>query len=260
MSKRTRVPHPAQLSLVALILGPSKVCFKCLQLKPLTEFYRHPMMADGHLGKCKDCTKADVRADYRRDPEKHREYERERAALDHAHANRAEAAMAEALGRLEEAQVLCASQGRRIEALEGEVRSYKDSPHLLCVPHMKGLRGAHRTVRNESGEVVLEEAATWAANEKPPAWAVEGTPEEWEADSSPPSPPTPGEGEEKDAPRLDPAVYVHQVEACQAAQAAGTGKCCDPDPEVAAGCPGCVAEGEADFDPPTPPPLGKGDR
>lgn len=37
-----------------------KTCFKCGQSKPITEFYTHPRMGDGHLGKCKDCTKKDT--------------------------------------------------------------------------------------------------------------------------------------------------------------------------------------------------------
>lgn len=39
-----------------------KKCFKCHRTLPLSDFYKHPMMGDGHLGKCKHCTKKDVRA------------------------------------------------------------------------------------------------------------------------------------------------------------------------------------------------------
>jgi hypothetical protein len=37
-----------------------KRCFKCGKLKPLDDFYKHMAMKDGHLGKCKTCTKLDV--------------------------------------------------------------------------------------------------------------------------------------------------------------------------------------------------------
>lgn len=61
----------------------SKICFKCSETKPLTEFYRHAMMADGHLGKCKDCTRKDVRLHRQDNPERVRAYDRARAKLPH---------------------------------------------------------------------------------------------------------------------------------------------------------------------------------
>ncbi len=63
-----------------------KRCFKCEETKPLSEFYAHPKMKDGHLGKCSDCTRIDVKS-HRRLNESVQKYDRTRAKLPHRKAN-----------------------------------------------------------------------------------------------------------------------------------------------------------------------------
>lgn len=55
-----------------------KTCFKCLVEQSLEDFYRHPRMPDGHLNKCKGCTKRDVSLNRRSKLQQYSEYERER--------------------------------------------------------------------------------------------------------------------------------------------------------------------------------------
>lgn len=57
---------------------PSKQCFKCGQVKSLSEFYKHKAMADGHINKCKDCTKKDVTENREKRVEYYNAYDRVR--------------------------------------------------------------------------------------------------------------------------------------------------------------------------------------
>lgn len=60
-----------------------KSCICCGELKPLTEYYKHPKMADGHLGKCKECQKASARGNRAKKVEYYRDYDRSRNTLPH---------------------------------------------------------------------------------------------------------------------------------------------------------------------------------
>lgn len=66
-----------------------KACFKCNVIKPPEDFYRQASMADGRFGKCKECTKADVRANRAAKREYYAEYERRRFSTPARQATRA---------------------------------------------------------------------------------------------------------------------------------------------------------------------------
>lgn len=53
-----------------------KTCFKCLRDLPASDFYRHPQTADGLLGKCKQCTRADVAQNRQGKRDQYRAYDK----------------------------------------------------------------------------------------------------------------------------------------------------------------------------------------
>lgn len=63
-----------------------KTCFKCGISKPFDAFYKHKRMADGYLGKCKICTKMDVRSHRAINLDRIHAYDNQRSKLPHRRA------------------------------------------------------------------------------------------------------------------------------------------------------------------------------
>lgn len=62
-----------------------KTCFKCNCTLDISEFYKHSRMADGHLGKCKNCTRRDVSQNRSEKREYYSLYERDRCKQPERH-------------------------------------------------------------------------------------------------------------------------------------------------------------------------------
>lgn len=125
-----------------------KTCFKCNRKLELTEFYKCKGMKDGHLNKCKECTKKDVRLD-RQNSENAREYDKcrhrenparreynrqvvERFRLKHPEKRKAHTAVSNALrdGKLIKATTCSCGSTRNI------IGHHKDYSKLLEVEWM----------------------------------------------------------------------------------------------------------------------------
>lgn len=57
-----------------------KKCFKCGEVKSLSDFYKHKQMADGYVNKCKECNKRDVQENRKKKVDYYREYDRARGS------------------------------------------------------------------------------------------------------------------------------------------------------------------------------------
>ena len=69
-----------------------KVCRDCYVEQPLSEFYKHGKMQDGHLNKCKSCVKKRVTKRRNDNINEMQEYERKRSMLPHRVQSRKESA------------------------------------------------------------------------------------------------------------------------------------------------------------------------
>jgi len=131
---------------------PAKKCFKCGEEKDLSCFYAHSSMADGHLNKCKECTRTDVSKHRAANADSIREYDRERANLPHRVEARRQtiAAWAKANPKRRAAQIAVGNAVRdgRLKKLPCFVCGEKAEAHhpdydrpldvmWLCPPHHK---------------------------------------------------------------------------------------------------------------------------
>lgn len=140
-----------------------KTCFKCGAEKPLTEYYQHKQMADGHLNKCKCCTKMDARA-RRFDPrfrEKVLSYDRQRGSrqpysyvaarrMDAPETYRAHTMVANAVrtGELEKPD-RCSHCHSKESRIEGHHEDYSKPLEViwLCSPCHKQLHAFKDTIQ-----------------------------------------------------------------------------------------------------------------
>ena len=88
-----------------------KVCRECKVEKPLTEFYPHSQMLDGHLNKCKSCVKDRIKKHREANHERLLAYDKQRSDLPHRVQARREYAKTEA-GRTAKKRAMAAYNKR----------------------------------------------------------------------------------------------------------------------------------------------------
>ena len=134
-----------------------KTCFKCGEYKPLSDYYKHSRMADGHLNKCKECTRSDTKKNRNDRIDYYREYDRDRGnrqsieyrqkyAKDHPKACKARNAVSNAVrdGRMEKKPCEVCGTTVRLHAHHDDYSKPLDV-RWLCAAH-------HRQWHIEHGE------------------------------------------------------------------------------------------------------------
>lgn len=137
-----------------------KRCFKCKQEKPRAEFYKHPMMGDGLLGKCKECARADVRENYEKRREQYQRYDHARYATSERQAllARSKARMSTQQRRARNQYRNAVEQGRLVRQpceicgalpVDGHHDDYTQplSVRWLCRKHHMRVHGQLKTAR-----------------------------------------------------------------------------------------------------------------
>jgi len=147
-----------------------KRCFKCGEEKPRDQFYAHPKMSDGLLGKCKDCARKDIRAHRLENADAVRTYDRQRNSNpDRAAARKrrqreyrintperraAHVAVGNAIrdGRLEKRPCAFCGDSGRVEAHHHDYSKPLDVT-WLCSPCHRRFHALERMATYRTGEV-----------------------------------------------------------------------------------------------------------